>query len=117
MSLIPCRLMFTVVGAVVTPEQVYQSVTDYVEANVSASTVGWTHLSSVLSGVKNVPALRWANTFDVKTAVEHVFTDRYGPKELVKLKAKVSIISHNCQTSLLSKTRMSSSRRQNPSHM
>ena len=76
---------------VVTPEQVYQCVADYVASNSSDLPGGWTHLSSVLTAVKNTPALRWANTLDVKTAVENVFTEKYGPKEAAKFKAKVSL--------------------------
>lgn len=90
--LVPYGLTFEAVGVVVTPEQVYQSVTDYVDSNVPAATAGWTHLSSVISSVKSTVALRWANTLDVKTAVERVFTERYGPKELSKSKAKVSTV-------------------------
>jgi glutaminyl-tRNA synthetase len=74
---------------VVTTEQVYSSVSAYVESN-SSDIAGWIHLTSVLSGVKNTPALRWASTLDVKTAVERVFTERYGPKEAAKPKARVS---------------------------
>ncbi|KAF8525313.1 glutaminyl-tRNA synthetase [Gautieria morchelliformis] len=75
------------VGVDVTPEQVYSSVSDYVESN-SSDVAGWIHLTSVLSGVKNTPALRWASTLDVKTSVERVFTERYGPKEAAKPKAR-----------------------------
>ena len=75
---------------VVTPEQVHQSVADYVESNLSDLSAGWTHLSSVLSSVKNTPTLRWANTLDVKTAVERIFTEKFGPKEAAKPKTKVS---------------------------
>lgn len=78
---------------VITPEQVYQSVADYLEFNSSDPLAGWTNLSSVLSGVKNTPALRWANTLDVKTAVERVFVEKYGPKEAAKPKAKVSFLT------------------------
>ena len=38
--------------------------------------------------MKNSPELRWANPLEVKTAVEKVFLDKFGPKETAKPKAK-----------------------------
>ena len=73
----------------VTPEQVFESVSDYLASNSAAS---WIDLSSVLAGVKSMPILRWANTFDVKTSVERAFTEKFGPKEVAKAKAKVPAI-------------------------
>ncbi|KAF8592448.1 glutamine-tRNA ligase [Ramaria rubella] len=78
------------VGIVVTSEQVYQHVVDYITADLPSAASGWTNLSFVLSGVKDIPALRWASSLDVKTSVERVFTERFGPKISVKAKPKES---------------------------
>lgn len=94
---LPSALKFKVAGVIVTTEQVYQSVSEYVESSLSAENAGWTHLGAVLAGVKTTPALRWANTLVVKTAVEHVFMKRYGPKEVAKPKTKVSLSTPKCR--------------------
>ncbi|KAG6378750.1 putative glutamine-tRNA ligase [Boletus reticuloceps] len=44
----------------------------------------------VISGVKNIPSLRWANPLEIKNAVERVFTQTLGAKEAGKPKAKES---------------------------
>lgn len=51
---------------------------------------GWANLSSVLSGVKGTPELRWASPLEIKDAVENVFTEKFGVKETAKPKGKVS---------------------------
>jgi len=53
---------------------------------------GWTSLGAVISGVKNIPSLRWANPLEIKNAVERVFTRTFGVKEAAKPKAKVGDI-------------------------
>lgn len=45
---------------------------------------GWVDLGSVLSGVKSLPDLRWANTLDIKDTVEHTLTKKFGPKNQQK---------------------------------
>ena len=55
----------------------------------SAAVTGWASLGQVISGVKNIPDLRWANALDVKKAVEKVFNDKFGAKETAKPKGKV----------------------------
>jgi glutaminyl-tRNA synthetase len=55
---------------------------------------GWASLGAVIGGVKNIPALRWANPLDIKNAVERVFTQAFGAKEAAKPKAKVNDIDH-----------------------
>ncbi|KAF8528937.1 glutaminyl-tRNA synthetase [Hysterangium stoloniferum] len=76
------------VGVVITPDQVDQLIVDYISACPIDSIAGWSNLSSVLSGAKNMPALRWANTFDVKTSVERWFAHKFGAKETAKSKQK-----------------------------
>lgn len=55
---------------------------------------GWTSLGAVISGVKNIPSLRWANPLEIKNAVERVFTRTFGAKEAARPKAKVGDIDH-----------------------
>jgi len=80
--------LHVLVGFVITFEQVYTIVSEYIKSSVKDVSLGWGNLSSVLSGVRSVPGLRWASTFDVKTAVERIFTETYGVKEVAKPKAK-----------------------------
>ncbi|EIW82349.1 glutaminyl-tRNA synthetase [Coniophora puteana RWD-64-598 SS2] len=69
------------VGYSITAEQLLAEITDYVKASGAA---GWANLGPTISGVKNSPALRWANPLEVKNAVEQVFTSKFGPKEAGK---------------------------------
>ncbi|KIJ70137.1 hypothetical protein HYDPIDRAFT_77500 [Hydnomerulius pinastri MD-312] len=73
------------VGVVITTEQLDDSVKKYIQSNTAS---GWANLGAAISGVKNEPALRWANPLEVKQAVERVFTQTFGAKEAAKPKAK-----------------------------
>jgi glutaminyl-tRNA synthetase len=50
---------------------------------------GWANFSSAVSGIKNVPELRWASPLDLKNSVEKAFTTNFGPKGAARPKAKV----------------------------
>lgn len=62
------------VGVVVTPEQVKEEARKYVsenKADLDAKNGGARpNLSSMLAALKSIPALRWANTLDIKNAGE-----------------------------------------------
>ncbi|PPQ65934.1 hypothetical protein CVT26_010696 [Gymnopilus dilepis] len=73
------------VGFTISPEELYTQVESYVSTN---NISGWASLGPVISALKNSPELRWANPLEVKTAVEKVFLDKFGPKETAKPKAK-----------------------------
>lgn len=73
------------VGFAVTAAQLEEHVKQYMDAN---NTSTWSHLGVVIGGVKNIPALRWANPLDIKNAVERVFIEKFGPKEGAKPKPK-----------------------------
>ncbi|KAI6130361.1 glutaminyl-tRNA synthetase [Pisolithus croceorrhizus] len=73
------------VGFAITAVQLEDHVKRYMDANNASN---WSHLGAVIGGVKNVPALRWANPLDIKNAVERVFTEKFGPKEGAKPKPK-----------------------------
>lgn len=75
-------------GFSITPEQIGESVTNYFTSNVVA---GWNNLGTVISSIRSTPEVRWASAVEVKTAVEKVFLERFGPKESAKGKAKVRI--------------------------
>ncbi|KAL4076149.1 glutaminyl-tRNA synthetase [Scleroderma citrinum] len=74
-----------VVGFTITDVQLGQHVKEYIDAN---SVTNWSHLGAVIGGIKNIPALRWANPLDVKNAVERIFTETFGAKETTKPKVK-----------------------------
>ncbi|KAH9931766.1 glutaminyl-tRNA synthetase [Amylocystis lapponica] len=74
------------VGFSITPEQLSTQVNEYVSSN---PTSGWENLGATIGGLKGTE-LRWANPLELKTAVERVFTERFGPKEAAKSKAKES---------------------------
>lgn len=76
------------VGFTITAAQLEDHVKQYVDANNASN---WSYLGVVIGGVKNIPSLRWANPLDIKNAVERVFTEKFGPKEGAKPKAKKEI--------------------------
>ncbi|KAG9317489.1 glutaminyl-tRNA synthetase [Chiua virens] len=73
------------IGFSITADQLDAVVKDYIQSN---SVSGWTSLGAAISGVKNIPSLRWANPLEIKNAVERVFTQVFGAKETAKPKAK-----------------------------
>ncbi|KAJ7228485.1 tRNA synthetases class I, catalytic domain-containing protein [Mycena pura] len=73
------------VGFSMSVEELDNQVAKYI---TSAAVTGWASLGQVISGVKNIPDLRWANALDVKKAVEKVFNDKFGAKETAKPKGK-----------------------------
>lgn len=74
------------IGFTISPKELYVQV----EAHVAATKItGWASLGPVISALKNTPELRWANPLEVKTTVDKVFLDKFGPKEATKPKAKV----------------------------
>ncbi|KDR83953.1 hypothetical protein GALMADRAFT_55864 [Galerina marginata CBS 339.88] len=75
------------VGFTISPEELYSHVETYVAAN---TITGWASLGSVVSALKNTLYLRWASPLEVKTTVDKVFLDKFGPKEAAKAKGKVS---------------------------
>ncbi|KAF8557039.1 glutaminyl-tRNA synthetase [Imleria badia] len=75
------------VGFTITADQLGAFVNEYIQSN---SVSGWTSLGAVISGVKNIPSLRWANPLEIKNAVERVFSQSFGAKEASKSKAKES---------------------------
>lgn len=66
----------------------YAQVSNYIS---SSAVTGWTNLSSVITGVKGTPELRWANPLELKNSVERVFTEKFGTKETAKPKGKVTL--------------------------
>ena len=46
-------------------------------------------MGAAITALRNTPALRWANTLEVKNAVESALADRFGAKEAAKPKGKV----------------------------
>ncbi|KAF8914170.1 tRNA synthetases class I, catalytic domain-containing protein [Gymnopilus junonius] len=73
------------VGFTMSPEELYRHVEGYVTSNNIA---GWASLGPVISALKNTPELRWASPLEVKTTVDKMFLDKFGPKEAAKPKAK-----------------------------
>ncbi|KAJ6598897.1 glutamine-tRNA ligase [Mycena vulgaris] len=73
------------VGFSITAAELYEQIAGYA---TSAGIAGWGSLGQVISGVKNIPGLRWANTLEVKNTVEKVFNDKFGAKEAAKPKGK-----------------------------
>ncbi|KAF8842731.1 glutaminyl-tRNA synthetase [Paxillus ammoniavirescens] len=73
------------VGFTITSEQLDASVRKYIETNAIS---GWANLGAVISGVKNNPSLRWASPLEIKNAIERVFAEAFGAKEVGKPKAK-----------------------------
>ncbi|KAJ7507980.1 glutamine-tRNA ligase [Mycena galericulata] len=73
------------VGFSITAAELYEQIANYA---TTAAISGWASLGQVISGVKGIPALRWANTLEVKNTVEKVFNDKFGAKEAAKPKAK-----------------------------
>ncbi|KAJ7284000.1 glutamine-tRNA ligase [Mycena rebaudengoi] len=74
------------VGFSITAEELDAQISKHVAA--SAGVAGWASFGQVVSAVKNIPELRWANTLEVKNAVERVFNDAFGPKEAAAAKPK-----------------------------
>ncbi|KIK67946.1 hypothetical protein GYMLUDRAFT_36751 [Collybiopsis luxurians FD-317 M1] len=75
------------VGFSISPEQLLEHVTNYIQSNAVA---GWANLGTTISGVKAIPSLRWASPLEVKTAVEKTFLDTFGPKQAAQPKGKDS---------------------------
>ncbi|KAJ6515726.1 glutamine-tRNA ligase [Mycena sanguinolenta] len=73
------------VGFSITAAELYDHIAKY---TTDAAIAGWASLGQVISGVKNIPELRWANTLEVKNTVEKVFSDKFGAKEAAKPKGK-----------------------------
>ncbi|KAJ7683991.1 tRNA synthetases class I, catalytic domain-containing protein [Mycena rosella] len=73
------------VGFSITAAELYAQIAKY---TTSAGIAGWASLGQVISGVKNIPEFRWANTLEVKNTVEKVFNDTFGAKEAAKPKGK-----------------------------
>ncbi|KAJ7368471.1 glutamine-tRNA ligase [Mycena albidolilacea] len=73
------------VGFSITATELYEHIAKY---TTDAAITGWSSLGQVISGVKNIPELRWANTLEVKNSVEKVFNDKFGAKEAAKPKGK-----------------------------
>ncbi|KAJ6628790.1 tRNA synthetases class I, catalytic domain-containing protein [Mycena sp. CBHHK59/15] len=73
------------VGFSITSAELYEQISKY---TTSAAVSGWASLGQVISAVKGIPELRWANTLEVKNAVEKVFNDTFGAKEPPKPKGK-----------------------------
>ena len=46
-------------------------------------------MGAAITALRNTPALRWANTLEVKNAVESALEDRFGAKEAARPKGKV----------------------------
>ncbi|KAG9218892.1 hypothetical protein CCMSSC00406_0000994 [Pleurotus cornucopiae] len=73
------------VGFTITSEELLVQVNEYITSNAIA---GWDKLGSVITSIRNSPALRWANPLDIKNAVETAFNDAFGPKQAAKPKTK-----------------------------
>ncbi|KAF4601983.1 hypothetical protein EYR40_005184 [Pleurotus pulmonarius] len=73
------------VGFTITAEELLGHVNEYITSNAIA---GWDKLGSVITSIRNTPALRWANPLDIKNAVETAFNNTFGPKQAAKPKAK-----------------------------
>ncbi|KZT13044.1 glutaminyl-tRNA synthetase [Laetiporus sulphureus 93-53] len=72
------------VGFTITPEHLAVRVTEYISPSAAS---GWANLGAVISGLKSTD-LRWANALELKNAVEHAFTEKFGPKAASKPKGK-----------------------------
>ncbi|KAF8195712.1 tRNA synthetases class I, catalytic domain-containing protein [Mycena galopus ATCC 62051] len=59
------------VGFSITATDLYEHIAKY---TTDAAIAGWASLGQVISGVKNIPELRWANTLDVKNTVRRCST-------------------------------------------
>lgn len=67
---------------------------EHAKAFISSSAVsGWANLGTVISGLRSNADLRWANPLEIKNAVEKAFLETFGPKEAVKPKPKVRLVS------------------------
>lgn len=73
-------------GFSITLEELRSYILTYITTN---SVLGWANLGPTINALKGTPELRWASPLDVKTAVDAVFLDTFGPKEATKPKAKV----------------------------
>lgn len=82
-------------GVTVNIEQINSVIEEYI---LSKSPRGWADLGSILSGVKSLPSLRWANSLDVKNAVERILTKTYGPKDQAKGKTPKVSSFFSCRT-------------------
>ncbi|EEB90522.1 hypothetical protein MPER_11259, partial [Moniliophthora perniciosa FA553] len=69
------------IGYSVTAEELLNHVSEYITSNAVA---GWEKLGPTISGVKSIPALRWANPHEIKHAVENTLMKKFGPKENAK---------------------------------
>lgn len=76
-------------GINLTDEDISSSVESHLSSN---SVAGWPAVTSVLGTLKTTTNLRWANPLAVKTAVERVFTEKFGTKESAKGKPKVETL-------------------------
>ncbi|KZV75125.1 glutaminyl-tRNA synthetase [Peniophora sp. CONT] len=72
------------VGFTITPEELYSSVTGYLQEN---AVTGWANVNQVIGALKATD-LRWASPLELKSSVERAFTEAFGQKEAAKPKTK-----------------------------
>ncbi|KAF9520716.1 hypothetical protein BS47DRAFT_1374626 [Hydnum rufescens UP504] len=73
------------VGIELTPGEVYA----VFQSLLSVQPVeGWSALPNVINAAKAATKLRWASPLDVKNAADRVFTEKFGPRDTSKTKAK-----------------------------
>ncbi|KAF8639647.1 hypothetical protein AX17_000912 [Amanita inopinata Kibby_2008] len=73
------------IGFSITPEDLHSHISRFFELN---SISGWANLGAVITALRNLPELRWANPLDIKNTVEKLFVEKFGPREMAKAKAK-----------------------------
>ncbi|KAF8631574.1 hypothetical protein AX15_002325 [Amanita polypyramis BW_CC] len=69
------------------PDELHSYATVYLENN---EVDGWASLATVINVLKKAPELNGARPLDIKSTVEQVFTEKFGPKEAAKQKIKGS---------------------------
>ncbi|KAI0298878.1 glutamine-tRNA ligase [Russula brevipes] len=74
------------VGFSITPEALSSAVSEYVN---SSAVSGWGNMGAAITALRNMPALRWVNSLEMKNAVEAALTVRFGARsEAAKPKSK-----------------------------
>lgn len=79
---------FINIGFSISTDDIYARASTYI---TSASLNGWANLSSTINSLKGTADLRWANPLELKSAVEKVFTEKFGEKSAGTAKAKATV--------------------------
>jgi glutaminyl-tRNA synthetase len=92
-------------GFTITPEELRTKIANFISSQ--SFEPSWDKFSALITGTRNDSELRWANTLEVKNAVEAALTEKLGPKPAAAPKGKAKEPKTPATTSKESKASLS----------